>query len=312
MNLQKGGEQSNAAYARQRKQMKLKEKKAALKSKFDLGYNAEDEWQGIDCNNPSKEVVPPGQPGEPKEQQPQNENDEDIDESEDKLECFYKKWKWDDSESKTNPKKAILQKKRKLFFLSAMVNLCEDKKIFCNDKTVDGFPKEKDERCMDAKACPDKGPELTDIPKDFESYLKTILEVFDFSKYGKDKKAKLSGAKQRELMKKIREEIKKLEAEYKQNCKPPDSSDPNCDSYDRGEKTKGKTCNLKQDVVLYNKRLTRSKKGEAGEKMDGEKESRNFGQRRIDTKRCFDEKETKIIMNYLKLKNKKNQYETNP
>ena len=311
MNLQKGGEQTNAAYARQRKQMKLKEKKAALKSKFDLGYNAEDEWQGIDCNNPSKEVVPPGQPGEPKEQQPQNENDEEIDESEDKLECFYKKWKWDDPESKTNPKKAILQKKRKLVFLSAMVNLCEDKKIFCNDKTVDGFPKEKDERCMDAKACPDKGPELTDIPKDFESYLKTILEVFDFSKYGKDKKAKLSGAKQRELMKKLREEIKKLETEYKQNCKPPDGSDPNCASYDRGEKTKGKTCNLKQDVVLYNKRLTRSKKGEVGEKGD-EKESRNFGQRRIDTKRCFDEKETKIIMNYLKLKKKKNQYETNP
>ena len=137
------------AMTRQAKQ-KMKELK---KNPFDLGYQGE--WAGTDCST------------------------EKIDD--DRLECFYSKWKHKDKDAATDTMSKALQDKRRIKFGFDIKVMCkEESQVWCGKKELDGSPKDPDERCIKIKACQDPPMTITDMVDNFKEYYKNLMEALMF------------------------------------------------------------------------------------------------------------------------------------
>ena len=112
-------------------------------TEVDLGYQGE--WSGMDCA--------------------------DMPIIDERLQCNFAKWEYDDPLAKSDVKRKTLNKRRKTKHKFAIQSICNEEDPFLC-KTVDrsGEPSEKNEMCMKLLACPERGARLEDIPDDVKAF----------------------------------------------------------------------------------------------------------------------------------------------
>ena len=159
----------------------------------DYGYNPEfeygelesglvDDWSGIDCNSPGKKITKKHCIYNKSSTNKNNSNNSNnlyanldatnmIDK---KLECAYTKWNWEDKSKDVNPKKKVLERKRKKTMEAIIRGVCKKNNILCSEKDFDGLPKNKDYRCLNTKSCDDSFPSLKNLIKDMYEFYKDI------------------------------------------------------------------------------------------------------------------------------------------
>ena len=146
------------------KQMEMQQKEKA-ESDVDLGYIGQ--YSGMRCT--------------------------EIDEVKDRLECNFEKWEFEDPLAKSTPRRKAMEIKRKGRHKMAMQRICgEEDPFLCAKKDRDDNPKEKNEQCIKANACPEPDVTVKDIIKDSKEFFKLIISAMDYS-VAKPKSSKRSG-----------------------------------------------------------------------------------------------------------------------
>ena len=134
-------------------------------TEVDLGYQGE--WSGMDCA--------------------------DMPIIDERLQCNFAKWEYDDPLAKTDVKRKTLNRKRKHKHAYAIKAICDEEDPFlCKEVDRDGEPSEKDSMCMKLAACPERGARLQDIPDDVKAFFKLVAELFNFDRF-KSKRGKKKG-----------------------------------------------------------------------------------------------------------------------
>ena len=234
------------------KQRRMESAGKSMKCEHDLGYNPlqeeiDDDWRGVDCDNITKKITDKNciYP----DKYPINfsgyTKDDFIDQQ---LECAHSKWKWIDPDKKTNPEKTKMEKYRKAYMFSTMAEICKNNKILCSEKDIDGQPKDKDERCVEAEACPDEWPSLTKFFSDVEEFYKLLMKIMDFSSAKMEISSEDVSSEERkerkERSKELSKEMKELVKQYK-ILQP--GNPANVTECSKVSKSK----NLKKDIGLY-------------------------------------------------------------
>jgi hypothetical protein len=136
-----------------------------------------------------------------------------------RLQCNYSKWEYDDPLAKTDVKRKTLNTRRKHKHSFAIKTICNDEDPFlCKEVDRMGEPKEKDSMCLKLLACPERGARLEDIPDDVKAFFKLIGELFNFNRFKSKKKKKGFSGQAASVIEKIKNrqlEIKKKYNELK-------------------------------------------------------------------------------------------------
>ena len=279
----------------------MKQQLQADKCSVDLGYNPmeqqmeigmQDDWMGKNCDNPFKAVSDENcmyKNATPVDYNAFKNMDKE-EKMESKLECAYNKWKWEDKRAKTNPNKQRLEFKRKGKMLSSIKQICGNYKVLCSEKDMMGISKDPDERCVEAKACDDIYPSLSDIPEDVEYFAKLIFDIFDFGKYASNPDDDEGKTERKKRSKELDKEMKELKKEYKKLPKTDkstgDFSNLVDNKYiDRCKKQRKLNKDLSKNHITY--------EGYLGNKND----------------KCFDSEEIEIIKKYINKRDEKTKIE---
>lgn len=175
-------------------------------TEVDLGYQGE--WSGMDCAE-----IPI------------------IDE---RLQCNYAKWEYDDPLAKSDVKRKTLNRRRKNKHAFAIRTICNEEDPFlCKEVDRDGEPSDKNFMCVKLLACPERGARLQDIPDDVKDFFKLIAELFNFNRFKSKKRKKGSSAKAKSVLEKIKmrqmkikEDYNKLSEKDAKGAAKPDSAKP--------------------------------------------------------------------------------------
>ena len=156
-------------------------------TEVDLGYQGE--WSGMDCAE-----IPI------------------IDE---RLQCNYAKWEYDDPLAKSDVKRKTLNRRRKNKHAFAIRTLCSEEDPFlCKDVDRDGEPSDKNFMCVKLAACPERGARLQDIPDDVKEFFKLIAELFNFNRFKSKKRKKGSSAKAKSVLEKLKMRQKEIKEKF--------------------------------------------------------------------------------------------------
>lgn len=156
-------------------------------TEVDLGYQGE--WSGMDCA--------------------------DMPIIDERLQCNYAKWEYDDPLAKSDVKRKTLNRRRKSKHAFAIRTICNEEDPFlCKDVDRSGEPSEKNFMCDKLQACPERGARLEDIPDDVKAFFKLITELFNFNRFKSKKRKAGFSNKAKSVLDKIKNRQLQIKKEY--------------------------------------------------------------------------------------------------
>jgi len=208
---------------------------------FDIGYNENTKYRGIDCDHPNKPITKNCKYNNSSTSQQSFDVSDENELNESKLDCSYKKWKWDDPNADTSEINYNLQNKRKKKMLLNIQKVCRKNNVYCSEKTLSGKDKQRDNRCVEVKACDDIPPSIDGMIDDIRGYVKEIMELFKIENKYKTKKLskKEKSEKKEQKLSKIKEKKGKV-AEWYKNRKSKQKEKKEAKKEAKSEKSKKK------------------------------------------------------------------------